>query len=62
MTLLNDLGSMSSKEELMSQSETAGRLLHGLMASGERTPNAADDSPYSLLPTSYSPDKEARSS
>ena len=36
------------------QSETVGRLLHGLIASAERAPSTADDSPYSLLHTSYS--------
>ena len=34
--LLKDLGYVPSNEELMSQSETVGRLLHGLIASTER--------------------------
>jgi four helix bundle protein len=34
--LSEDLGYVSSKDDLMSQSETVGRLLYGLIASTER--------------------------
>ena len=34
--LSQDLGYISSNEALMAQSETVGRLLHGLIASTER--------------------------
>ena len=36
LILSKDLGYVPSNEELMSQSETVGRLLHGLIASTER--------------------------
>ena len=36
LILSKDLGYVPSNEELMSQSETVGRLLHGLISSTER--------------------------